>query len=263
MKHGERPLWEVYERLIARMMADQATTQLCVTPNARVRGRISGISRQLDVLIEHRHDRGDDCRIVVDAKSSRRKVDVKEVEMFLGLMQDVGATHGYLVCPSGYTKAAEKRAQSAVALRLVPLDRLEGFDPTKWPKCMESKCTKGRVFWDGYPELSLKGRPLVGDPSIRVIPFVHYVGKCDKCLRFHVHCLTCDKILLVPEDDLEDVGHQCDCKPPWFWLASIELGRKWEEIGGASCRVSNPRSYHGRPTIPLNSSLRCTAAVHR
>jgi hypothetical protein len=48
--------WELYERMIAHLVADQAATDLCVTPNARIIGSISGRSRQIDVLIEMRHD---------------------------------------------------------------------------------------------------------------------------------------------------------------------------------------------------------------
>src|SRR5262245_38857764 len=102
--------WQVYERLIAKLVADQISTDLCVTPNARVKGRISGRSRQIDVLIDSRHDTDNSRRVVVDAKKRRRKIDVTHVEAFLGLMDDVCATHGYLVCPTGHTDAAERRA---------------------------------------------------------------------------------------------------------------------------------------------------------
>jgi hypothetical protein len=215
--------WEVYERMIARMMADQASTDLCVSPNARIVGTISGRSRQIDVLIEARHDTDNTRRIVVDAKKRRRKVDVKDVEAFLGLMADVKATHGYLVSPAGHTKAAERRAQLAVSIRIVPLDRLEDFDPATWPECRGPRCRGGRIFWDAYPELSLKLRPLASGSreNFRLVRFVHYVGKCDRCGIFHVRCTRCDEILVVPHVS-DDHGQACACKPPWLWLASVE-----------------------------------------
>jgi len=37
-----------------------------------------------------------------------------------------------------------------------------------------------------------------------------------------VSCATCHQILCVPDDDNNDTGHQCECRLPWFWLASIE-----------------------------------------
>jgi hypothetical protein len=216
----EAPDWEIYERLIARMLAQQSETDLCVTPNVHIVGRITGVRRQVDVLIEARHDTDNSRRIIVDAKKRSRKVDVKEVESFRGLMEDVGATHGYLVSPVGYTKAAEKRAQSAVSIRIVTLDRLEGFDPSTWPQCRRKGCEHGRIFWDGYPELSVLLHPVDGSAPI-TFSSLHYVGKCDRCGRFHVWCLACNDIL-APTEDEDDCGHHCSCKPLWFWLASIE-----------------------------------------
>lgn len=226
------PDWERYERLIARMAADQLATDLCVTPNARIRGRFSKIRRQIDVLIEARHDTDNSRRIIVDAKRRRRKIDVTAVEAFRSLMDDVSATHGYLVCPAGYTKAAERRAQRKVSIRLVGLDQLEDFDPTTWPRCLVESCCAGRIFWDGYPGMFLRLRPVSEDavPGDRFMQFVHYVGKCDRCGRFHVKCVTCGTILQIPEDGDDDCGHQCSCRPPWFlWVPEI-LARQFRKF---------------------------------
>ena len=210
--------------MVARLIADQLATDLCVTPNARIVGRISSRSRQVDVLIDTRHDSDNTRRIIVDAKKRRRKVDVRDVEALQGLMEDVGATHGYLICPSGHTKAAEKRAQTAVSIRIVPLNRIENFDPSTWPRCKNPRCQHGCIFWDGYPEISAVVQPISSsDEQARAnVSFLHYVGKCDRCGRFHVHCITCNDLLSPSEDDGDDFGHQCRCKLPWFWLASIE-----------------------------------------
>jgi len=216
--------WELYERMIARLIVEQSTTALSVTPNARIMGKISRRSRQIDVLINSRHNSEDSRRIIVDAKKRKRKIDVNDVEAFRGLMEDVGATHGYLVSPAGHTKAAEKRAQLAVSICIVPLDHLENFDPATWPKCGRSKCKHGRVFWDGYPAFTLRLHAVhkLDRPEPLQAEFVHYVGKCDRCGRFHVKCVTCGETLSVPEDEETDEGHQCRCRLPWFWLASIE-----------------------------------------
>lgn len=216
--------WEIYERMVARLLSDEIRTDLCVTPNARVIGKKSGRSRQIDVLVDARHDTDNSRRIIVDAKKRRRKVDITDVEAFLGLMEDVGATHGYLVCPVGHTKAAERRAQMSVSICLVPLDRIQNFDPTTWPECKNPRCRNGRVFWTGYPEITITALPMNSKASASpvALSFVHEVGKCDRCGRFHVRCMTCGDILSLPENDENDIGHQCRCRPPWFWIASIE-----------------------------------------
>jgi hypothetical protein len=223
------------------MAVEQLATDMCVTPNAHVRGRISGRKRQIDVLIDARHDTDNSRRLIIDAKHRKRKVDVKDVESFRGLMEDVHATHGYLVCPTGHTKAAERRAQQAVSIRLIPLDRLEGFDPSTWPTCKADHCAHGRVFWDGYPEFAVKLQPL-NNGAPMLVSAIHCVGKCDRCGRFHVHCLTCGDVLLVPESDPDDYGHQCGCRPAWFWLASIEQDPR----GAESAELHAIFLTHGR-----------------
>lgn len=209
--------WKLYERFIARLLADQVSTGLSVTPNARIKGRISGRSRQLDVLIDCRHDTDNSRRIIVDAKKRGRKIDVVQVEAFEGLMKDVGATHGILVSPVGHTKTAAKRAQQAITLRLVSLDYFEHFEPSEWDRCVNG-CDRGYVFWDGYPELSLNPVASSGSHLTGGTRFVHFVGKCDYCGKFHVKCVTCGLLFSLTD---EEEG-QCRCKPPWFWLSSIE-----------------------------------------
>jgi hypothetical protein len=236
------PDWQIYERMVARLVADQLTTDLCVTPNARIKGRISEISRQIDVLIDARHDTDNKRRIIVDAKKRRRKIDVTDVEAFQGLMNDVEATHGYLVSPAGHTKAAETRAQQSVSIRIVPLNRLENFDPSTWPQCRTGRCPHGRIFWDGYLELSTRVHPSDQPDKIQTVRFVHYVGKCDRCGAFHVHCMTCDELLHIP--DVGD-GHQCRCKLPWFWLASVEE----DDAGNKSAELHLVRGFSGNVNV--------------
>lgn len=243
--------WQIYERKIARLLADQLSTDLCVTPNARVEGRITGIFRQIDVLIDARHDTDNSRRIIVDAKRLRRKVDVKHVEEFLGMMEDVGATHGYLVCPAGCSTAAERRAQESVRICLIPIDCIESFDPSSWPRCSDPACGRGGVFWDGYPQLDLKLRSLCDTHETNSVDvaFRYAVGKCDRCGRFHVHCIACDKIFFVHEDEEEDLGRQCRCRGPGFWIASIEQ----DEHGHRSAELHHVLGMHQIRTVDRRS----------
>ena len=203
--------WELCERWVARLIADQVSTDLCVTVNARVVGRITNRSRQLDVLIECGHDTDNSKRIIVDAKRRRRKIDVTHVEAFEGLVKDVDATHGLLVCPVGNTKAAESRARRGIAITLVPLMHLCHFDPSLWDRCQRDGCDRGYVFWDGYPQLKAAGGH-----------WAHSVGKCDRCRSFHVKCHRCGQLFWLPNEG----DAQGQCKPPWFWLSSIERDEK-------------------------------------
>src|ERR1044072_8110813 len=134
-------------------------------------------------------------------------------------MKDVGANHGYLVCPVGHTKAAEKRAQKAISISLIPLDRLKEFDPTLWPQCLSKSCRRGRVFWNDFPQFTLNGQ----------IDILHFVDKCDQCSRFHLWCYSNEHFFSLGDED----EAQCQCILPAFWLTSIEPdenGRRSAEL---------------------------------
>lgn len=214
--------WKIYERMIAQLFSEQISTGLCVTPNARIMGKQSGVLRQVDVLIEPRHMPDYRRRSIVEAKRIARKIHVKDVEHLLGMTDDVGARFGYLVCPTGHSDGALRRAQDTVRICLVPLDRIADFDPQLWPACLGG-CGDGRIFWDGFPQIEMKAMR-ADDPSghIREFAFRQKVGKCDVCGSFHAHCMTCGDTLLVPHDDESDIGRQCSCQFPWFWIGSIE-----------------------------------------
>jgi len=66
--------------------------------------------------------------IVLDCKDYARPVDVRGVEEFQGLLMDVGAHKGALVCPMGFTEAAKSRAVGLQVDLYSPVDT----DPHKW-----------------------------------------------------------------------------------------------------------------------------------
>jgi hypothetical protein len=102
------PDWLRYERTVQAEIASKYP-RARVTHDARRPGKLSGAARQIDILIEEAvHD--DTLTTVVDAKHHARPIDVKDVEMFLGLLADVDAPRGIMVSAKGYTKAALARA---------------------------------------------------------------------------------------------------------------------------------------------------------
>jgi hypothetical protein len=66
--------------------------------------------------------------IVIECKDYNRRVDVKGVEEFYGLLDDVGAQKGVLVCPTGFSDAAKSRAEGYQIDLYSPVDT----DPHKW-----------------------------------------------------------------------------------------------------------------------------------
>lgn len=120
------PEWEQLEMLVAAIQR-QLAPGACVTHNAKIRGQHSETLRQIDVLIEQQVG-SCSIRIVVDCKDYVSPVDVKGVEEFHGLMVDVMANKGALVCPAGFTRSAKKRAKKLDIDLFSPADT----DPHKW-----------------------------------------------------------------------------------------------------------------------------------
>src|SRR6266704_4770432 len=96
---NDAPAWKIYERLVASFEVEAADMDASVTPNATLLGSISGVQRQIDVLVDARWDDDLSRRIIFDAKRRSRKV-------FEGLMRDVRASRGVLVCTKGYSEAS-------------------------------------------------------------------------------------------------------------------------------------------------------------
>jgi hypothetical protein len=127
--------WQQYEREIEEQFR-KTYPSAQITHDAKLVGKFSKVERQIDLLIE---ERASDFafRIVVDAKYRGRKIDVSDVEAFIGLTRDVEAHTGMMVALEGYTPAAVNRAHNE-DLDIVPdvlnLEELKAFQgPTAIP----------------------------------------------------------------------------------------------------------------------------------
>lgn len=79
--------WREYERYVAAIESEsQSTTEVSATLNARILGRVSGVKRQIDCLIDERFKDGFQRRILVEAKLYKRPLNVKDIEGFIGMM---------------------------------------------------------------------------------------------------------------------------------------------------------------------------------
>ena len=209
----EVPGWRLYERFVASLYSSKATDDVTVTPNAVLTGAISGVRRQIDVLIDARIQEDVGRRVIVDAKYWKRKVDVTDVEAFEAMMRDCRAQRGILVCGAGFTEGAKRRAQEQIGLTLIPAEDLESIDLTDWEACLgecmtpsSRRARKGWVLYDQPFGLT------AGD-----VPFAVFVlGKCDECRNFHVWCWTCGTKFALGDE----AEHHCGCN--WFWLTAIE-----------------------------------------
>lgn len=100
--------WKDYEIEISEYFKRQFPNAN-ISHNVKVEGRYSKIQRQIDILIED-YVAGCRMRIVIDGKFFSENIDVKDVEMFIGMLNDCEANKGLLITQEGYSQAAIKRA---------------------------------------------------------------------------------------------------------------------------------------------------------
>src|SRR5262245_24130452 len=111
MAEGEdEKKWRRFEEVVSSVQRAYAPNAE-VSTNVRVLGRQSKTYRQVDIAVRTRVGQFE-LFIAIDCKDYREKVDVKDVETFIGLVHDVGANQGALVTTKGYTAAAKTRAEN-------------------------------------------------------------------------------------------------------------------------------------------------------
>lgn len=198
---GADDRWKIYERIVGFFeIENHANTETGVTLNAKIIGAHSGIERQVDCLIDLRFGRDKDRRIIVDAKRYKSKVDINDVERFHGMMIDCEAAKGILVCPSGWTDGAFKRASDLIEIKLLSLEDVENA----WEYSVVEECcicNDGVVFYDGNWGMEIGG-----------LLDISCTGKCDRCHSFNIWHWACGDKFAV--EDGEKVS--CSCNYDWF-----------------------------------------------
>ncbi len=105
--------------------------------DAKLAGVLSETTRQIDVLIENENL---GTRVIVDCKDRKRPVNIVDASAFAGLMEDVEATAGVLICNRGFSKStrtyAKKKGFSLARLHDVESRRwrLDVLMPIVWTK---------------------------------------------------------------------------------------------------------------------------------
>ena len=77
------------------------------------------------------------------------------------------------------------------------------------------------------------------------LAFIHFVGKCDRCGRFHIKCDVSGMIFALTDED----EHRGCCPPIAFWLTSIER----DENGHASAELHAVDQKAGVDTVNRRS----------
>ncbi|MGC2962941.1 restriction endonuclease [Paraburkholderia graminis] len=112
--------WRDLEHLVANIQRKLAP-EAKVEHNVKLPGRDSETERQIDVLVTQQIGQYE-MKIAIDCKDYKTPVDVKGVEEFMGMVEDVGAHKGVLVCPAGFSASAKKLAKKRQIELYRPVD---------------------------------------------------------------------------------------------------------------------------------------------
>ncbi|MBR5989077.1 MAG: restriction endonuclease [Prevotella sp.] len=117
--------WQKYEKEVLEECC-RVFRNSDISYNVHIKGVYSERMRQIDVFIKTR----DGKVYVIDAKMYAKKVDIKSVESFVGMIKDVGANYGIIVSEKGFTKAAINRAhlgEDNIEVDILSLNELKMF----------------------------------------------------------------------------------------------------------------------------------------
>lgn len=100
--------WQDYESRIFEILSAYHLHDK-IERNVKIKGRYSKRSRQIDIYISQTIH-GHSFTTVIECKYYNKKIDVKTVESFISMVDDIGADYGILVTELGYSKSAFLRA---------------------------------------------------------------------------------------------------------------------------------------------------------
>jgi len=95
--------WLEYEKIVAKVYTLLNTnTDAIVTHNDHLIGKDSGRKRQIDVSIKYTLPGCHFITVVISCKNYNKKPNINLIDEFTGLLEDVKANKGILVCKSGF-----------------------------------------------------------------------------------------------------------------------------------------------------------------
>jgi hypothetical protein len=204
---------EDYENGVADLLAEKFGRQGIVERNVRLPSRSGARPRQIDVLVRLPLADFDDALMVVDCKRYGRKVNVKDVEAFIGLVNDVGAPMGLMVTTEGFTRGAIGRvsAERGIRVQVVGVEDLPRWEP---PLVLCDLCAEA-THEDAPPGVAYVDSPAEFQAENGFV--VATVGYCDKCDGLHLECPVCETVNSVSEWR-EDQWVECEggCGAEWF-----------------------------------------------
>jgi hypothetical protein len=177
--------WKIFEQSVTDLVA-RFDGDAVVEHNVKLPGAVSGVPRQVDVLVSGRIGVSQ-LRIAIECKLYKHKLGIGKIDEFVGKLHDLAVASGVLFCVSGYTSGAEARIKKAIhpAVQLEVLPQVGTVDVdwsevisrfTGFGDCPNENCYTGDISWQPWPQ---------SDGS------TIEAGSCNMCGTWAVRCQEC------------------------------------------------------------------------
>lgn len=201
----ENKKWRKYEWLVARMIHnDYCSKDIEVQYDVKIQGKLSEINRQVDIMIIDRREE-EVKKYIIDCKYYSKVIDIKRVESFLGMCNDIKADYGIMISTEGYTEGAKKRVEKLGNITLETIDWEKAYSQISEisiPNYINEECYKcseqnvndiyvpGIILWNLGWALEVDG-----------ILYLFGVGKCLKCKTDYLYCDSCGGVFEVKKQN--------------------------------------------------------------
>jgi hypothetical protein len=115
--------WKSYEAYVVGYLNEEYPN-IVFENDVKVKGQLSSTWRQIDILARS------EVPVAIECKYFGRLVDVKLVESFLSMLDDLGILIGVIITAKGYTKAALERAKNdtrVLSLEIISPDKFSEY----------------------------------------------------------------------------------------------------------------------------------------
>jgi len=189
--------WRVYERaMFNELYYEFRPPRFVVKPDVReIIGKHSQEKRQIDVAVFDTRNMSHPL-LAVESKRYSRKLNVKDVEAFVGMLADIGAQRGILVCPLGFSEGARRMAHAFdIVTRTLSLENAERLN---WREVTRTVFPWDEAFHptmgDAYHAFASSEQIWEWIDALQELPFEEWEamvfsyqqidqGKCEKMLR--------------------------------------------------------------------------------
>jgi hypothetical protein len=197
-----KPIGKQYEWLLSKIFHDNfSSINDTILPDTRIIGKYSKRSRQIDILVDT-----NEKKIVIECKHHKRPLDLKQVEPFFSMYNDLNVDNAIIISSSGFTKSAKKRVEEfegKIKLEHLNWERAyeNSFEYKSYGKITDicEHCYEDFISGTEVPGLLLWEAGYALEKN--KIQFLFAFAKCLKCNEITIYCDSCGVNTLVGKDE--------------------------------------------------------------